>query len=85
MVPDYPDIEGVMTKKNHKCKDCISENQIRVDWLLDTGDLAIIIQPNIYNLRDAGKEDFYVMSDKEKEWRNEFEIIRKKILGCLND
>ena len=58
---------------------------ITVDWLLDTGNLAIIIQPKEYNLRDMGKTDFYTLSKKEEKARKEFEKIRSKIIKFLNE
>ena len=63
----------------------IEENQIIIDWLYDTGDLAIIIQPKIYNLRDMDKTDYYNPSLKEIAARAEFEKYRKQILKLLNN
>lgn len=65
----------------------ISENQIIVDWLLDTGDLAIIIQPKQYNIRDiVSLPDAHpnTMTTKEAKWRAEFEAIKKDIVKYLN-
>ncbi len=62
----------------------IAENMISIDWLYDTGELAIVIQPKQYNLRDMEKTDFYIMSPKEIKARSEFEVIRKKIIKYFN-
>jgi len=66
----------------------LDENKITVDWLFDTGDLAIIIQPKQYNLRDiVSLPDARpgVMTVKEAEWRAEFEEYKKQILKLLNN
>ena len=62
----------------------ITENMITIDWLYDTGNLAIVIQPKDYNLRDMEKTDFYTPSKKELRARKELEVIRKKIYKFLN-
>jgi len=58
---------------------------ITVDWLYDTGELAIVIQPKQYNLRDMDKPDFYTQSTKEIKARAEFEKIRKQIIKYFNN
>ena len=63
----------------------INENMISIDWLYDTGELAIVIQPRQVNLRDMDKVDFYTLSAKEIKARAEFEKIRKKIIKYFNN
>ncbi len=61
----------------------ITENMITIDWLYDTGELAIVIMPKQVNLRDMEKEDFYKLSPKEIMVRHEFEQVRKSIVKFL--
>jgi hypothetical protein len=63
----------------------ITENMITVDWLYDTGELAIVIQPKQYNLRDMEKTDFYTVSSKEAAARAEFEEVRKRIIKYFSN
>ncbi len=61
----------------------ITENMITIDWLYDTGELAIVIMPKQVNLRDMEKDDFYKLSPKEIMVRAEFEQVRKSIVKFL--
>lgn len=63
----------------------ITENMITIDWLYDTGELVIVIQPKQVNLRDMEKEDFYKLSPKEIMARAEFEQIRKALVKFLKN